>query len=52
MKKLFFTFSSVTPAKVGAQLATSSVVESWIPAFAGMTVVGLAQSISNISVSP
>ena len=45
-------FSSVTPAKAGPQLATSTVVESWIPAFAGMTVVGVSFSTSNNSVFP
>ena len=42
---------SVTSAKAGAQLASSTAVESWIPAFAGMTGVGYVFSTSNISVS-
>ncbi len=45
-----FYFSSVTPAKARAQLITSSVVESWIPAFAGMTGEGMGNGTSNISV--
>ena len=34
---------SVTPAKAGAQLATSTIVKSWIPAFARMTIVEVHQ---------
>ena len=44
--------SSVTPAKAGAPLATSTATQSWIPAFAGMTVVGVTLNIANISVHP
>ena len=46
------SFSSVTPAKAGAQLVTRTAAKSRIPACAGMTVVGASYSTSNNSVFP
>ena len=35
--------TAVTPAKAGVQLRTPEPVESWIPAFAGMTPLQIAK---------
>ena len=49
MKNGFHIFISVTPAKAGAQLTTSTDAESWILAFAGMTGGGDNVAISKIA---
>ena len=47
------SFSSVTPAKAGAQLTKSTELSvSWIPAFAGMTDYGVDDLISNSASNP